>query len=337
MPAGPPLNPVISDAFTVAPEVVYSPIVPLAVFVTNRFDPDTAMPNGSSNPVISEAFSVAPEVVYSPIVPLAVFVTNRFDPDTAKKAGLLNPEISAAFIVAPEVVYSPIVPLPSLVTKMLSPRAVVGIAKIAVATESMATAHRPERTVARVRRNERMALLLSKQQVSGAGVHRGSPSRGEYPTYSCKGLSNTEHSRRSGSAVEALCLRWRAWRRGAGRVGAQPRGSRGPVGRAHCVGRVVHFEASASAHGRRGASAVEGGRKRVSWVMLESKVVPIGWYRDGEKPRGASWRLVPARTWLMSVPPALLLRGVISPRCGGRQGFDRSSLRNCAKLLTPRY
>src|SRR5208283_4445551 len=36
-------NPVISEAFTVAPEVVYSPIVPLE-FATNRVDPDTAMP-----------------------------------------------------------------------------------------------------------------------------------------------------------------------------------------------------------------------------------------------------------------------------------------------------
>ena len=191
MPAGPPLNPVISDAFTVAPEVVYSPIVPLAVFVTNRFDPDTAMPNGSSNPVISEAFSVAPEVVYSPIVPLAVFVTNRFDPDTAKKAGLLNPEISAAFIVAPEVVYSPIVPLPSLVTKMLSPRAIADRDKTATATETIATAHRPETIVARVRRNERIVLLLSKQQVSGAGVHRGSTSRGHPPTPTRRGPSQS--------------------------------------------------------------------------------------------------------------------------------------------------
>ena len=64
-------NPEISEAFTVAPEVVYSPIVPLPSFATNRFDPDTAMPIGSFNPEISEAFTVAPEVVYSPIVPLS--------------------------------------------------------------------------------------------------------------------------------------------------------------------------------------------------------------------------------------------------------------------------
>jgi hypothetical protein len=46
-----PFNPVISEAFTVAPEVVYSPIVPS--FPTNRFDPDSAMPampSGFVNP-----------------------------------------------------------------------------------------------------------------------------------------------------------------------------------------------------------------------------------------------------------------------------------------------
>jgi hypothetical protein len=37
-------NPVISEAFTVAPEVVYSPIVLAEDSTTNRFDPDTAMP-----------------------------------------------------------------------------------------------------------------------------------------------------------------------------------------------------------------------------------------------------------------------------------------------------
>ena len=39
------------------------------MFVTNRFDPDTAM-LATNNPVTSEAFTVAPEVVYSPIVPV---------------------------------------------------------------------------------------------------------------------------------------------------------------------------------------------------------------------------------------------------------------------------
>src|SRR2546429_2203032 len=36
-------------SLTVAPEVVYSPIVPLAPFATNRFPPETAMPVGVFN------------------------------------------------------------------------------------------------------------------------------------------------------------------------------------------------------------------------------------------------------------------------------------------------
>ena len=58
----------ISEAFTVAPEVVYSPIVREPAFTTNTSEPDTAMATGLSNPVISEAFTVAPEVVYAPTV-----------------------------------------------------------------------------------------------------------------------------------------------------------------------------------------------------------------------------------------------------------------------------
>ena len=68
MPVG-LFNPETRAAFTVAPEVVYSPIVPAPEFATNRSEPDTAMPAGSLNPEISAAFTVAPEVVYSPIVP----------------------------------------------------------------------------------------------------------------------------------------------------------------------------------------------------------------------------------------------------------------------------
>ena len=68
MPQG-SFNPETREAFTVAPDVVYSPIVPLPKFVTNRFDPDTAMPIGQFNPETREAFTVAPDVVYSPIVP----------------------------------------------------------------------------------------------------------------------------------------------------------------------------------------------------------------------------------------------------------------------------
>src|SRR5258708_4446674 len=64
------LNPVINDAFTTAREVVYSPIVPLTLFETNRLDPDTAIPAGPLNPVIKDALTTVPEVVYWPIVPL---------------------------------------------------------------------------------------------------------------------------------------------------------------------------------------------------------------------------------------------------------------------------
>jgi hypothetical protein len=41
---------VISDAFTTAPEVVYSPIVLRSEFTTNRSDPSTAMPVTWPNP-----------------------------------------------------------------------------------------------------------------------------------------------------------------------------------------------------------------------------------------------------------------------------------------------
>jgi len=47
-------NPETKAAFTIAPEVVYSPIVPLAWFVTNRFDPDTAIPPGSFGCILGE-------------------------------------------------------------------------------------------------------------------------------------------------------------------------------------------------------------------------------------------------------------------------------------------
>jgi len=106
----------IREAFTVSPEVVYSPIVPVSLFKTNKFDPDTAIPNGVFNHVIT--LTVAPEVVYSPIESPPKFVTNRFDPDTAMKIPpkprtpeTSNPVISEAFTVSPEVVYSPIVPV----------------------------------------------------------------------------------------------------------------------------------------------------------------------------------------------------------------------------------
>jgi hypothetical protein len=50
-----PSNPEISEALTVAPEVVYSPIVPDREFVTNKSDPETTRPIGPDNPEISEA------------------------------------------------------------------------------------------------------------------------------------------------------------------------------------------------------------------------------------------------------------------------------------------
>ena len=68
MPCGSP-KPETRDAFTTDPDIVYSPIVPVPSFATNRFEPDAAMPNGSINPETSEGFTTAPDVVYSPIVP----------------------------------------------------------------------------------------------------------------------------------------------------------------------------------------------------------------------------------------------------------------------------
>ena len=64
-------SPEISTGFTVAPEVVYSPIVPVlgvpngSKFATNKFLPEIAMPDGSLNPETSAGFTIAPEVVYS--------------------------------------------------------------------------------------------------------------------------------------------------------------------------------------------------------------------------------------------------------------------------------
>src|SRR5690348_1071882 len=117
MPCG-LFSPEISEAFTVAPDVVYSPTVPVPALVTNRSEPDTAMPAGAFNE-ISEAFTVAPEVVYSPIVP-ARFATNRSEPDTAMADGEFNPEISEVFTVAPDVVYAPTVLAIWFVTKISS-------------------------------------------------------------------------------------------------------------------------------------------------------------------------------------------------------------------------
>jgi hypothetical protein len=101
MPIG-TFNPEIKAALTIAPEVVYSPTVPLPdvapfTFVTNRFPPDTAIPSGPVSPETSAGFTVAPEVVYSPIVPWVTVVTNRSPPDTVmRRRPPLNPEIKAA-------------------------------------------------------------------------------------------------------------------------------------------------------------------------------------------------------------------------------------------------
>ena len=77
-------------------------IVPVPWFATNRFEPDTAISDGSNRPEISEAFTVAPEVVYSPTVPVPRVARNKFDPETAMPCGSSSPEISAAFTVEPE-------------------------------------------------------------------------------------------------------------------------------------------------------------------------------------------------------------------------------------------
>jgi hypothetical protein len=168
---------VISEAFTVVPEVVYSPILPVPLLTTKRFDPDTAMPTGKFNPVMSAAFTAVPEVVYSPIVPvLTAFPTNRFDPDTAMPLGPFNPEISEAFTVAPEVVYAPIVPRLKFVSKILSPRAVAGIAKIAAPTESIGTVRRPTaNAVDRERQSRSMALLPIEKRDLRSNAGRSFP------------------------------------------------------------------------------------------------------------------------------------------------------------------
>jgi hypothetical protein len=139
MPVG-LFNPESRSELTVAPEVVYSPTVPVEKFVTKTSVPDTAMYLGvlKPNPEISAGFTVAPEVVYSPTVAgAALFTTNSFEPDRAMPDGKPNPEISAGFTVVPEVVYSPIVPEPALVTKSRSALAA------SIESPPMRTANRP--------------------------------------------------------------------------------------------------------------------------------------------------------------------------------------------------
>ena len=81
-------NPEIKAGLTVAPEVVYSPIVPLPEFATNSLPPDKAMPAGPFNPEIKAGLTVAPEVVYSPIVPVSESVTKISPPGLA--AGIMQ-------------------------------------------------------------------------------------------------------------------------------------------------------------------------------------------------------------------------------------------------------
>ena len=57
----------LSVALLLVP-MLYSPIVPAFLFVTNRSPPDTAMLCVGPNPEMSEALITAPEVVYSLIV-----------------------------------------------------------------------------------------------------------------------------------------------------------------------------------------------------------------------------------------------------------------------------
>ena len=103
-------------AFTVVPDVVYSPIEPaIALFTTKMSEPEIAMPNGVLSPVTKLAFTRAPDVVYSEIT--SPFVMNKSPPDTAMPKGPGKPVIKSAFTTAPDVVYSPITPLEALATK----------------------------------------------------------------------------------------------------------------------------------------------------------------------------------------------------------------------------
>ena len=68
MPVGLPDG--INEALTVAPESVYSPILPpepVPLFATNKSFPEIAIPYGLFNPEISEALLVAPVIAYSPM------------------------------------------------------------------------------------------------------------------------------------------------------------------------------------------------------------------------------------------------------------------------------
>src|SRR5215469_1873895 len=117
------LKPEISAGFTVAPEISYSPIVPLP-FKTNRSGPDIAMEIGSFKPEIRTGFIAAPEVAYSPIVPSPVVpegesVTNIVSGRAVsvhinarvRASGTRNPCLHKSFILPPMQIDSDIWPM----------------------------------------------------------------------------------------------------------------------------------------------------------------------------------------------------------------------------------
>src|SRR5436190_21761877 len=77
----------------VAPVVaLYSPIVLLNSFATNRFPPDNAMKRGKSNPETKELLIVAPVVaLYSPIVLFSPFVTKSLPRANARTGESFKP------------------------------------------------------------------------------------------------------------------------------------------------------------------------------------------------------------------------------------------------------
>jgi len=105
--------PVISEAFTVAPEVVYSPIEFDPWFKMKRFDPESIISVGPARPEIKAALTRVPEVVYSLMVPMLLFATNMRVPEIARLTGLSRPVSSEELIAAPELSNTPIAPCPS--------------------------------------------------------------------------------------------------------------------------------------------------------------------------------------------------------------------------------
>ena len=107
------IQPRDQEAFTVAPDVVYSPIVPCSIR-----DKQVRSGHGKAKRVIQPRDQRGVHdcsrrgVFANRAVAVQPFATNRFDPDTARPTGSLNPETSEAFTVPPDVVYSPIVSLP---------------------------------------------------------------------------------------------------------------------------------------------------------------------------------------------------------------------------------